>query len=721
MKRLGFERFLAVLAATASATLSGEHALAATSDAASPESNYVLQEIVVTARKRSDPIQDVPQSVSALSGATLQNVGATQLSDYVNYVPGFNLISDGNTGNQELILRGLTTGDSAGALVGVYVDDTPYGSSSQLATGGDLALDLLPFDIDHVEVLRGPQGTLYGSNTLGGLLKYVTKQPDPSGFAGAVELDGSTVADGGTGGGGKLMLNVPLASWAAFRIAGYNEVLPGWIDDVGLGQKDVNRTNEFGVRPTLLLTPTDSLSIKLGVITQNISNGGTSFEDVDATTHQPLKGDLTQSRSVAEHFNQRYRDYFATVKYDTGFAQLVSATAYSTLATYSKVDETENFGLPSYGTNIVTTDKFTEELRLVSPKSKTFEWLLGGFYTKEDSGQEEDFEFLPPSSPLLHVHFPSDLKEKAAFGDLTWHATSQLDLTLGARYAQNDQNFVVTETGLLAGAVQPGSSSDTVWTWLVNPSYHISPDVMLYARFATGYRPGGPNVLPPGANFPPTFGPDKTTNYEVGVKSEFLDHRLLVDVSVYDIDWKNIQLLVFLNGFSGLGNGKSARSQGVEFSTVYIPVHGLTLGLNGAYTDAKLTGDAAAVGGADGNVLPNVPKFSGAVTADDSFALPANFQGFAGLSARYVDSRQVAFEGNSAIPFVSYPFELKAFGVLDLRTGVEKNNWRLQLNLKNVTDKRAELNAATLATAASPALLNVMQPRTLSLTLGKTF
>lgn len=722
MKRLNLPPLVAILLGSACMTTWDGHAWAAAADASSPDTGPGLQEVVVTARKRSDLIQNVPQSVSALSGADLQNLGATQLNDYVNYVPGFNLISDGNTGNQEIILRGLTAGDSAGSLVGVYLDDAPYGSSSQLATGGDLALDLVPFDIDHVEVLRGPQGTLYGANTLGGLLKYVTKQPDPNGFAGEAELDGSAVHGGDTGGGGKLMLNVPLADWAAFRVDGYDEENPGWIDDVGLGQKNVNRTNEAGGRAALLLTPTSDLSIKLGAIGQNISNNGTSFEDVDAVTHQPIFADLTQSRVTPERFYQHYRDYTGTVKYEAGFAQLVSASAYSTLNSYNNVDETRNLGLGSFGNTLVTTDKFTEELRLVSPKGDVLEWLVGAFYDRENSRQEEDFEALPPLdflNPLLHVHFPSHYEEEALFGDLTWHVTGKLDLTFGARDARNNQTFVVTETGAFGGPVQPGKSSDKTWTWLVNPSYHIDPNLMLYARFATGYRPGGPNVLPPGADFPSSFGPDKTTNYELGVKSEFLNHHLLFDLSAYDIEWNNIQLLVVLNGFSGLGNGKSARSRGLELSTMYIPLEGLTLGVNGAYTDAKLTGDAPAVGGASGNPLPNVPKFSISVTADYSLPLPDGFRGFAGASARYVSSRQSGFPGNSLIPFVNYPFELRAYEVLDLRVGASKSGWRLEAYLKNATNKRAELSAGTLADPTVPASLSVMQPRTIGLTLSK--
>src|SRR5450631_235282 len=197
-----------------------------------------LSEIVVTATKRTDLIQNVPQSISALTGADLQNIGATQIEDYFNYVPGLNFLGNGQLGQHELSLRGITTGLSGSGTVGIYVDDVPFGSTSGFAEGGLLALDLVPFDLSRIEVLRGPQGTLYGSNALGGILKYVTNQPDSSKFDGLAQLDASSVAGSGSGAGGKLMLNIPLSPGvAALRVSGYYEKSPGWVENVTLGAK----------------------------------------------------------------------------------------------------------------------------------------------------------------------------------------------------------------------------------------------------------------------------------------------------------------------------------------------------------------------------------------------------------------------------------------------------------------------------------------------------
>jgi iron complex outermembrane recepter protein len=702
---------------------------AAAQNAAAPPSTGA--EIVVTARKRADPIQRVPQSVTALSGAQLNAMGAQSIEDYFSQVPGLNFISTGNVGEHELVLRGVTAGVSGSPTVGIYVDDVPYGSSSQLAEGGLFSLDLLPFDMDHIEVLRGPQGTLYGANTLGGLLKYVTNQPNSQAFEGDGQLDLSKVEDGGWGGGGKLMLNIPLAAGkAALRVSGYDEVDPGWIQNVGLGKRDVNRTMEDGIRAALLFTPTSSLSIKLSVLGQHISNRGTSFEDVDVDTHVPIFGDLKQSRIVPEFLRQKYWQYAGTVTLDTPIGQLISVSSYSTLNSSNQADETLGLGFPSKGTNVASTKKTTEELRLVSRPGTPIEWLVGAFYTHENSNQEEDFEAVGPPfdafNPLLHVHFPSHLTEEAVFGDLTWHATSKFDITLGARGAHNKQSFVVTETGAFAGAVQPGNSSNTTWTWLVNPAYHFTKDVMLYGRFATGYRPGGPNVLPPEAagQFPATFGPDKTNNYEIGLKGSFLQHRLVFDVAAYDVEWKNIQLIAFINGFSGLANGKGARSRGIEFAAEARPAAGLTLSLNGAYTNAKLTGDAPAVGGADGNVVPLVPKFSGSANADYDFPVGGKVRGFGGMSFRFAGRRQASFVGNPAagIDPVSAPFTLRSYGLLDFHAGVTDGRWRLTAFLKNATNKRAELTATTSAPGSgNPAELTVIQPRTFGLTLARSF
>ena len=680
-----------------------------------------LTEIIVTATKRADLIQNVPQSISAVTGADLEHIGATQIEDYFNYVPGLNFLGNGQVGQHELSLRGITTGLSGSGTVGIYVDDVPFGSTSGFAEGGLLALDLMPFDLSRVEVLRGPQGTLYGSNALGGILKYVTNQPDSGKFEGLVQLDGSSVASGGNDGGGKLMLNIPLSPGvAALRVSGYYEKTPGWVENVTLHAKDVNESTEKGGRAALLLTPTAALSIKLAAVLQDLSSAGNSLEDIDPKTHIPVLGINQQARNIAEPFKEQFRQYSGTIKYDFGPMELVSVTSYQTLWSIAQADQTATFGIPSFADNTVTNHKFNQELRLLSPQAKTLEWLLGASYAKERGQQLEDYEFLPPMPglPLVFVTFPSHYKEHAVFGDLTWHMSSQFDLTLGGRWNKNDQDFFITEQGAAVGPAPlliPGASSDTSWTWLVNPSYRVNSNLMLYARVATGFRPGGPNVVIPGIpDVPPTFKPDKTINYELGAKSQLLDGQATVDVSMFRINWTDIQLLQSFGGFNAFGNGGTARSQGIEVVATYRPVRDLTLGINGALTDAKLTSAAPAVGGANGDRLPYVPKFSGAATIDYDFPVVSGVTGFGGLSVRYTGDRNTDYSGLGCAS-CSPPFTMHQYAALDLRVGARSGNWSAEFFAKNVTNKRGELSSP------QPNELALLQPRTIGILLSNAF
>ena len=696
-----------------------------------------IEEIVVTAEKRAVPLQDVPVSLSAIGGEELQQIGAGQFEDFARYVPGLNYLSNGTLGQHQLILRGVTVGLSPAATVGVYVDDVPFGSSSSFSVGGLLALDLLPYDLERIEVLRGPQGTLYGASTMGGLLKYVTRDADLSHFAAQGEIDYQSISGGGSDAGGKGMINLPLSDGrAGLRVSGYDVHNPGYINDDALGLHDLNSSEQRGGRATFLARLTDDLSVRLTAILQDLYQDGTSAIDVNATTGQYLYGDLTQHRTIVEPFSQRYREYAATINWSIPFATLTSVTSYSTLDTSIQSDQSNAFGLPSYGINTPGTDKFTQELRLASPTGaqRQIDWLLGAFFTHEIGDNAQQYYTNPQTQPpLLLVGFPSDYKEYAGFGNITYHATDAFEVTAGLRWSHNTQDFTVSQTGLFnnptdpaAVSTTPGHSSDQSTTYLVAAAYHFTQDVMAYARAASGYRPGGPNVQTPGSQglVSPTFKPDKLWSYEAGVKSEYLDRRLLIDVSAFDIRWKDIQLLEFLNGFSFLGNGPGATTYGAEFTSIYKPLAGLTLGLNGAYTRAYLTGDTNSplLGGVDGESLPLVPHWNTSATADYSLPISGGLSGFGGATFQYVGARNAYF--NESIS--SQQFLLHSYDTLDLRAGLAgahgRTHWTLTAFLKNATDKRGQTSVATPAPGSpAPASLFVVQPRTVGLAVQASF
>jgi outer membrane receptor protein involved in Fe transport len=472
-----------------------------------------------------------------------------------------------------------------------------------------------------------------------------------------------------------------------------------------------------------LIAPDEKWSIKLGALLQNISTDGTNYELVNPASHQPLYGDLTQSSIIHEPFNGQYRLYTSSIKWDNPIGQAVSETSYSSLNALGYRDFSIPFGLPSSQTYGTFTNKWTQEFRLVTPSDRTVQWTTGIFYTSEESGHPQDYENIPvQSTPLIAVEFPSTYREYAIYADPTWHITPALDLTLGGRWSDISQHFSVVESGAFVGPsplTASGPATNRVWNWLVNPSYHLNTDTLLYVRVATGFQPGGANIVLPGEKVPPVFYPDTTINYEVGVKSEFLERRALLNVAVFDIEWHHIQLLQQYGSFTAFGNAGNARSKGVELSATYIPISNLTLAASGAYTEAFLTTAAPGVGGAEGSALPNVPRWSGSLSADYSVPLTAGIKGFAGATVRMEGERHAYFP-DSLTAGGNTPFELEAFSALDLRAGLTKDVWQVQLYGKNVTNRRGELSVATLG-PTQPASLILLQPRTVGIKLSRTF
>jgi len=313
---------------------------------------------------------------------------------------------------------------------------------------------------------------------------------------------------------------------------------------------------------------------------------------------------------------------------------------------------------------------------------------------------------------------PSTYKEYAFFGDVTYKFNTTFDVTGGLRYAHNKQTFEENTSGALTGVVNiAGRSSEDVVTWSFSPRMHLSADQMLYLRIATGYQPGGPNIALPGV--PPSVDASTLTNYEVGWKALFDDNRLMIDAAVFDVEWDKIQVSANANGLAYLANGGTARSSGIEFSTLYTPVAGLRLGLNGAYTDAKLTEAVPSLGGLDGDRLPSVPKWAMSATADWSFPAWADWTARVGGGVRFVgDTFSGVEHGPSTYPQDSYT-------LLDLNADVSNDRWTVRLFIKNLTDKRVYTNLSALPNAATGEIMKIngvpLQPRTIGIGFDAKF
>lgn len=706
---------------------------------AATDESRLVEEVIVTAQKRTERLVETPQSVSVLSSEALVKIGATQFRDFANTVPGLNF-QTGGVGFNQLSLRGVTTGYDITPSVGNVVDDVPYGSSSAFARGAQLALDVGLFDVQRVEVLKGPQGTLYGASTMGGLIKYVTKTPDAGRLSSELQVGVSNTTDGDLNYNGAAAVNIPLvADKVALRVSGYHSRDGGYIDNVALGQDDVNASRVSGGRLDLLAEPNDALTLRFSAVMQDIDRDGTATSDraLDGT---PLYGDVEQFRLIPETFDQRFRLASATATYDMGAVELTSISSYQTLRSHFLVDDSPlliptmdvYFGR-TYSAlvidNSVETDKFTQEVRLASDNSHPVQWLLGGFYTHETSENRQELLLLdgarqPAPNDLFHYRTPSKYQEYAAFGNVTYHFTEKFDITGGLRYARNEQEYTQDASGILVGALPKRSDSENVYTYLANARYRFTPDMMVYARFATGYRPGGPNSVPLDPltgrpNAPESFKADTSKSYELGFKRQSATGLFGADVAVFYIDWKDLQqLTTTASGVSYYANAQAgAEIKGAELTLTSRPIAGLSAVGAFAYQDATMSDAEPILGARRGERLPNVPRFTAAVSADYVFD-GSSFEPSLGMTFRSISDRMSSFDGNGTVA----QYDLGSYSTFDVRAGFLLGATELQLYVRNVGDERGQLVIPSgVSSPVGPIAVSTLQPRTFGLTATMSF
>jgi iron complex outermembrane receptor protein len=681
------------------------------------------EEVVVTAQKREELLRNVPQSVTAITEETLERLQANDFTDYAGHVPGL-AVTGGQPGNSRVTLRGLNTGGVA-STVGIYVDETPFGSSTSLVNAAALALDLDPYDVTRIEVLRGPQGTLYGANTLGGLIKFVTAAPDPTEFSGRASGGYETTEGGDSSWSARAMVNVPLGDQAALRISGLRRSEGGYVDDPSRGVEDVNGVETSGWRAAFLLNATDDLAIRLSAQSQDIDSENSEAVAYFQSPLEPVAGDTDQFSPFDVTSDVTYRILNGTIDWDLGWASLISSTSYSELEQFHLEDGTLAFGLPSFLVESIPQDKVTQEVRLASNGDGPLEWLLGAFYTSENGLLDQEIFFGTPPGIVtgLTATIDSEYQETAVFGGVTYHFSDQFDVALGARYAENEQSMVQGGTAVSNGTEE---SSDDAFTYSIAPRWRPNDRTMIYARLATGYRPGGPNILGVPSVIPPTFGPDQTTNYEIGVKVDLIEGLLRLDAAAFHIDWEDIQLLVFDGAVAGNANGGGAESQGVEWSAILTPSDALTVVWSGAYTDAQLTDDTdpIVVGGAVGDPLPYAPEWASTLDVTYEWTAFGDNTAHVGGAWRYVGEQSTGFPGVGGILFGAEQIELPSYNILDLRAGVEFDAFSLDVFARNVTDERAVTQfggfGQTLPDAPNGSAV-LVRPRTIGVSLSARF
>lgn len=683
-----------------------------------------LNEVVVTAQKRTERLQDVPIPVTAVSADSLVDSNLLRLEDYYTSIPGLSIF-----GSQFLSIRGVSTGANTNPTVGITVDDVPFGASTN-AGGSGAVPDIDPADLSRIEVLRGPQGTLYGASSMGGLIKYVTVDPSTGSVSGRAQA-GIDWTHNGPDLGYNLRgsINLPLGDTVAVRASGFVRDDPGYIDNILTGQRGVDRTDVDGGRLALLWSPSDTLSLKLSALYQYSKSNGDSHVDVG-----PGFGDLQQSYISGTGYNDRATQaYSATLTDKIGAAELTAISGYNVSSYYSSNDFTEDvgsvaeteFGVPgSSFVNAARTNKFNQEIRLSFPIGSTVDWLIGAFYTHERNDFNQAILAIDPSTGtvagnMLIATSPSTYTEYAGFTDLTFHITPQFDLQLGGRESDvKPQSGTSVYSGPFEGPTTTYPASNTkadVFTYLVTPEYKLTPDMMLYIRLASGYRAGGTNAVLV-AGMPPQYGPDKTETYDLGAKADFLDHKLSLDASLYYIDWRNIQIQLFVpdTQFSYTGNGNTAKSEGVELSFESYPISGLHFSGWVSYDDAALTKAYPAtstVFAVAGNRLPYVSRFSGDLSVRDEFRLSSRMTGFIGLSENFVGSRVESIQ-NTPPPVVD-----PAYWRMDALAGINYETWSINAYADNVMDRRGIVDRVSIDSMA----IQFIRPLTVGINVIKSF
>jgi len=702
-----------------------------------------LTEIIVTAEKRSERLQEVPVPVTVISGDSLVEINHVRIQDYALTVPGFSA-SGQNGFYQNLSIRGITTG-TANPTVGIMIDDAPFGSSS-IDGGGLFVPDIDPSDLARVEVLRGPQGTLYGASSMGGLVKFVTIDPSTSETSGRLSVGTSSISNGSElGYNARGSVNVPLSETWAVRLSGFTREDPGFIDDPTLHRDGVNKTDAYGGRLSALWRPTDGLSLKLSALYQDVKIGGDNNVEVASGI---ASYDQVEVPGAGQS-DMQVQVYSATVTAKLGAADLTAISGYNVNSSLFSQDYSAIVGglQPFSSVSGARLDldmrnaKFTQEIRLAMPLGQVADWLLGAFYSHEHTRYDqnlyaEDATTGNIAGQWVLFSVPQTYTEYSGFTDFTFHLTERFDVQLGARESEIRQTSSESQIGApyanLIGSPNPVlypavDSSVNAFTYLLTPRLKLSPDWMAYARLASGYRPGGPNVTP---GVPPQYQPDKTQNYEVGLKGDTWNHKIQFDGSLYYIDWKNIQLtLLDPQNYQGYtANASRAKSQGVELSLNVTPTTGLTIAGWVAWNTAVLkegftySGMLYEAYGTAGDRLPFGSRFSGNLSVNEEFRITAQWKGTVGVSESYVGDQVGGFQDATTVGIAPPRQHYPSYARTDLRAGLKYDSWRVNLFANNVTNRRAVIPLGGLDASPLPQnYFTVIQPRLIGININKTF
>jgi len=724
--------------------------------------SVALDEIVVTAQRREENMQNVPVSITAFTGADLERAGIQDVTDLSLQVPGLAVTSTGPA-QTEVIIRGMPGRSGTAATVGYYLDEVPISAVTR-------NLDVMLFDLDRVEVLRGPQGTLFGASSMGGTIRYVAKRPNLSQFEARAATTLSHI-DGSDGMSYKLngVLNIPLLDdRLGLRLLASHQSDEGYIDRYAIHptdlaaldpavpvERNVNSMTQSGFRAVLEYVPNENWTITPSVMYQKL--------EVDATFLVDLPpGSIDEERFIQTRLTREDREDEViianlTVNWERDRFAVTSSTSYFKRETpgyedYSKI-ATGLLGLPI---NVPweqlddnSSETFIQELRVVGSIS-SLDYVVGVYYSDSKShvpdinpysaealeiygegGQIFGFDTSYESSPR------GKLKEKAIFAEGTYHVTDALAVTVGARAFKFESSFTDTEWGLFVGSNEPvnneGQFSESDWTPKFNISYQMNDDTLLFATVAEGFRSGAAvSQVPVTAcaddlaelgltESPPGVGSDSAWSYELGAKMQMLDRRMRLNGAVYFIDWADVQQSVSLFcGWPFIVNNGDAEVKGGELEWGFAATEKLFLSAMISYSDAKLTVLAHGAQGQVGDRLLNVPEWAYSATADYSRPITSAWDGFVRISYNYVDEVTRIYDPTSPFNIVD------SHDRVDLRLGVYQadNRWEITLfaqNLLNDVSESGLFGSNTSVNLPSTRAVALNRPRTIGLTASFNF
>ncbi len=726
-----------------------------------------LDDIIVTAEKRSESLEKVPLSIVAYSAEALSEIGVQDFSSLAARIPGVTLNSAG-PGQSSYSIRGIASVGGNAPTTGMYIDDTPI-----LPSGGDGAtagIDPDLFDLTRVEVLRGPQGTLYGASSMGGTIRLITNQPNLTKEEGAVKVEGSDTEHGGGNVRLDAMYNMPLIEdRVALRMVGTYKDFSGFIDrDVGVWApnpgaqpaypvspanpssivRDVNTEKLYSLRTMLKIAVNDAFTITPSVWVQDLQMGG--LPDYDIASGDST-GPLIQARpfNLSEAYSDRFVLSNITMNYDLGWGSLLSTTSYMHRQETNPDDETEALEdnipqgqfVPNVYSPIVTTRELTEELRMAfNPAGWDLSGVAGAYFNNADRHYYVDY--LTPNYATLFGNSPSSLpylplsdtnysqhgdyspKQYAVFTELNYAITGKWKATAGLRWYDMEYTAQRYEDGWSNGGptLSEGSAKNTGFNPKAELSYQATEQQLYYVSASKGVRPGGVNTSNLaqkgcGQDYGP-YGPDSLWNYELGAKTRWFDGALTVNAAAYYIKWSDVQqgdtlpcsYQITENAGAAVVHGGELEIQG------NIGAH-LQLGAGVGYTKAVLAADAPSLGGTDGEQLENVPLWNGNASAKYLFNPLPGYDGFVRADGQYVGQSFPDFDRTDPATFQ------RAYALLDVRGGIIHGPWAADLFVNNVFDKQAALSQYISDNYAATTRTRMFtnQPRTAGLSLQWKF